>query len=384
MTDLLNYFNQRTDDMVDMLQHLVKYESPTGNKELVDRLGTYMRGVLEGLGADVTIYPRAEAGDIRLAKWNENAPGKPILILVHIDTVWGEGTLEKDVLLKIEEGRLHGPGALDMKGGITCALEAIRGLRNLGQMPNRPIWMLVTTDEETGSAHSKDLIMEVASQTGLVLVTEPAGSAEAIKTCRKGIARYWVRSVGKAAHSGNAPEAGINAIIDNAHQAIRLHELNDLPNGTSVSVTQMSGGTAMNVIPAEAELYIDVRFIKSSEAQRIDDEVKALEPVVPGAKLEIRGFIDRLPMERDDKMIAAFEQTQRIGASIGLKFGEEMSGGGSDGNFTAGAGYTTLDGLGPEGKGMHALHEHVVISTLPRRAALIAALLRDWKMSDEA
>jgi glutamate carboxypeptidase len=163
-----------------------------------------------------------------------------------------------------------------------------------------------------------------------------------------------------------------------------LHDLNDLPNGTSVSVTQMSGGTAMNVIPAEAELYIDVRFMKSSEAQRIDDAVKELEAVVPGAKLEVRGFIDRLPMERDDKMIEAFTQARDIGASIGLTLGEEFSGGGSDGNFTAGAGFTTLDGLGPEGKGMHALHEHVLIRSLPRRAALIAALLRDWKMPDEA
>jgi glutamate carboxypeptidase len=273
---------------------------------------------------------------------------------------------------------------LDMKGGVTCALEAIRGLRDLDQMPERPIWMLATTDEETGSFHSKALILEIAAQAGLVLVTEPAGEMENLKTARKGISRYWVRSEGRAAHSGNAPEAGINAIIDNAHQAIRLHELNDLPNGTSVSVTQISGGTAMNVIPPQAELYIDVRFLKASEAERIDAAVHSLEPVVPGAKVEVRGFIDRLPMERNEQMIAAFRQARQIGQSIGLMFGEELSGGGSDGNFTAGAGAPTLDGLGPEGKGMHALHEHVLIRTLPRRAALLAALMRDWKMPDEA
>jgi glutamate carboxypeptidase len=384
MTDLLSFFNERTDAMLELLQHLVRHESPSSNKMLVDRLGMYLHGRLEDWGARVTVYPRDEVGDIRLARWNEHGAGRPILLLTHIDTVWAEGTLDGDVPLRIENGCLYGPGALDMKGGVTCALEAIRGLRDLDQMPERPIWMLATTDEETGSFHSKALILEVAAQAGLVLVAEPAGEMENLKTARKGISRYWVRSEGRAAHSGNAPEAGINAIIDNAHQAIRLHELNDLPNGTSVSVTQISGGTAMNVIPPQAELYIDVRFLKASEAERIDAAVHSLEPVVPGAKVEVRGFIDRLPMERNEQMIAAFRQARQIGQSIGLMFGEELSGGGSDGNFTAGAGAPTLDGLGPEGKGMHALHEHVLIRTLPRRAALLAALMRDWKMPDEA
>lgn len=383
MSDLLKYFEARTPDMLQRLEQMVSYESPTRNKALVDQFGEFMNGVVIDLGATVELFPRDESGDIRLAKWNADAAGKPILFLVHIDTVWPAGTLATDVPIKQTDDVFHGPGALDMKGGILGCLEAIRGLRDRNELPNRPIWMLITTDEEIASPQSRELIHETALQAGLVLVPEPAGENEAVKTLRKGIARYWVRSEGLASHAGNAPEAGINAIIDNAHQAIKVNEFNDLPNGTSTSVTQLNGGVTMNVIPAASEFYVDVRFTKASEAERIDTLMKSLEPVVPGAKVSVKGYVDRLPMERNDMMIATFSQAKKIADSIGLPLDESFSGGGSDGNFTAAIGVPTLDGLGPDGSGMHALHEHVLIRSLHRRAALIASILCQWEMPDE-
>lgn len=380
MSDLVSYFTARTPQMLELLEQMVRHESPTSNKALVDKFGAFLHGIVAGLSAQIELIPRQEVGDIRLAKWNADAPGKPILLLVHLDTVWPEGTLDNTVPFRLTDSTIYGPGALDMKGGILVILEALQGLRQRNEFPNRPIWMLMTTDEEVASTYSRDLIQEIAPHAGLVIVPEPSGEAEAIKSSRKGIGRYWVRSEGLASHSGNAPEAGINAIIDNAQQALRLHQMNDLPNGTSVSITQIAGGTAMNVIPAFCELYTDVRFAKASEAERIHEQIHGLEALVPGAKLSVKGWIDRPPLERNDIMLATVKQAKSIAESLGLPFSESFSGGGSDGNFTGALGIPTLDGMGPEGAGMHAAHEQVLIRSLPRRAAYIAAILRDWQM----
>ncbi|NLX11834.1 MAG: M20 family metallopeptidase [Chloroflexi bacterium] len=379
MTNLLDFFTARTDEMVRDLQALVLMESPTGDKAHVDRLSTYLGSVCEQLGAEVRVYPREAVGDLRLAVWNGSAPGQPILLLCHIDTVWPVGTLEQ-MPLRQENGLLFGPGVLDMKGGVVVALEAIRGLRERDELPPRPIWLFLNSDEETGSLHSRDLIHELAGQCGLVLVMEPAAEGEALKTWRKGIARYTVRTVGRAAHSGNAPEAGINAVIEAAHQALYLHSLNDLPNGTSVSVTVIHGGIATNVIPAEAALEVDVRFLKAAEAERVDRAIQGLQPVLPGAQVIVSGGIDRGPMERDAQMIRAARQAQTIARGLGLDLAEDGSGGASDGNFTAAMGIPTLDGIGAGGLGLHAAHEQVQIRTLPRRAAFVAKLLREWDM----
>ncbi len=382
MSDFVKFFEARTPAMLELLEQMVSYESPTADKALVDVFGQFMHQILLDCGADIEVFPRETAGDIRLAKWNADAPGKPIMFLTHIDTVWPEGTLTNEVPIKKTEFALHGPGALDMKGGILVSLEAIRGLIERDEFPNRPVWMLMTTDEEVGSIVSRELIHEVAAQAGLVLVVEPAGEAEAVKTARKGIGRYWVTSKGRASHSGNAPEAGINAVIDNAHQAIKLHDMNDLQGGTSVTVTQFHGGFTVNVVPPSSELYADLRFSVSKEGERVHEAIMALQPVVPGAKLEVRGYIDRPPMERNDQMKVTFQQAKKIATELDLPLTESFSGGGSDGNFTAAMGIPTLDGLGPEGSGMHAVHEHVLIRSLHRRAALMAGILRDWQMPE--
>jgi glutamate carboxypeptidase len=379
MSDLLQFFENRTPDMVDLLRRLVLMESPSASKEHVDKLGLFVAEQCRAIGADVTLYPGETSGDMPFAVWNGAAPGKPIMILTHIDTVWPVGTLETMPLRELD-GVLYGPGVLDMKAGLAIALEAMRGLHDRGEIPNRPIWLFVNSDEEIGSPQSRALIVEKAGQCGLVLVMEPASEGEALKTWRKGIARYTVRTVGRASHAGQAPESGINAVIEAAHQALYLHSLNDLPNGTSVSVTVIQGGIGINVIPPEASMEVDVRFLKATEAARVDTAVQNLTPRLPGAAVTVEGGVDRGPMERDEQMIRAFRYVQEIGRSLGLELPEGGSGGASDGNFTAAMGIPTLDGLGGDGLGLHAAHEQVRIRSLPRRAALLAKLLIDWDM----
>jgi len=378
MSELIDFFAGRTGDMLALLEQLVRLESPTASKAHVDRLSLYVAARCEALGAQVTLYPRDETGDLRLAVWNGDAPGAPILMLAHLDTVWPVGTLDT-MPVRQEGGLFFGPGAVDMKGGVVVALEAIRGLRDRGELPPRPIWLFLNSDEETGSVHSRALIEALAKQAGLVLVMEPATEEEALKTWRKGIARYTVTVTGRAAHAGNAPEAGINAIIDIAHQALALHRLNDLPNGTSVSVTRITGGIAGNVIPPEASLFVDVRFLKTSEAQRVDAAIRSLDPALPGARVAVSGGIDRGPMEHNEQMARTYAQARAIGATLGLDLMAGGSGGASDGNFTAALGIPTLDGLGAGGSGLHAADEQVIIGSLPRRAALLARILCDWQ-----
>jgi glutamate carboxypeptidase len=379
MTDLLSHFTGQKQAMLDQLVELVNFETPTTDKAAVDKLGAHMEAQFKALGASsVTNIPQSEVGDFKLAKWNEDAPGKPLMFLIHIDTVWPLGTLAERPIRYDDEGRIFGPGAIDMKGGITVVLSAIKGLRDLGQFPNRPVWVLMTSDEEVGSVHSIPVIRQTAPGCGLVMVMEPATKEGALKTWRKGLASFRVHVEGRASHAGNAPEQGINAIVELAQQIEKINRLNDLKNGTSVSVTMIDGGSAGNVIPAAASAYIDTRVLTVRALTGIQESLNNLQPHIPGAKVWVEEIHAREPMEHNEQMVRSFAQCKAIGESLGLTVREDGSGGGSDGNITAAMGVPTLDGLGPQGDGLHAVHEHVVINNLPQRAALIAAMLRDW------
>lgn len=383
MAELLQYFQQHRDQMVDFLTTLVNFETPTLGKEHVDKLGQFLEGEFRRLGAStVTRIPQQAVGDLLLAKWNETAPGKPIMFLIHIDTVWPVGTLAERPVRIDDEGRLFGPGAIDMKGGITVVLSAIEGLIERGEMPLRPVWVLMTTDEEVGSIYSKASIEQFSRQCGLVLVMEPATIDEALKTWRKGIATYIMEIEGLPSHAGNAPEKGINAISEFAQQVMAIHAMNDLKRGTSLNVTVVSGGSASNVIPAHVRAMVDTRAITMEAWNDTRDKLMALEPVVPGAKLSFTLEHGHSPMERNAQMERNFAQCKAIGERYGLVVREDGSGGASDGNTVASMGIGVLDGLGPQGDGLHALHEHVVIASMPRRATLLAAMLKDWVFED--
>jgi glutamate carboxypeptidase len=378
---LISFYQARLDQVVALISTLARYETPTGEKAAVDALGAFIRQQLAQLGAQIACFPREAVGDIFLAQWNAQAPGKPILFLMHLDTVWQLGTLAARPV-RVEGDRLIGPGTWDMKASIGTVLSVIEGLQARGEFPNRPIWALFTTDEETGSLHSWQIIEDVARQAGLCLVMEFAATNGGIKTWRKGIANYQVSVQGRASHAGNAPEKGINAIVELAHQTLRITALNRLDLGTSVSVTVVQGGSAFNVIPERATAQVDVRFKTHAEAQRVHQALMNLTPVLDGAQIEVTQRSQRPPMERDATMISSYEQLKALAAQLGLELPEEGSGGGSDGNITAALGIPTLDGLGPLGEGAHAAHEQVLISSIPDRAALLDALLRHWRFAD--
>ena len=377
MSDILDYFISEKQAMVDLLTEMVSYESFTADKVMVDKLVDFVEAKFHELNADsVTRYPQEVVGDFLLAKWNENAPGKPILFMVHIDTVHPIGSLEHMPIKIDEDGRFFGPGSIDMKAGVVICMTAIRGLQALGQFPNRPIHFLVTTDEEIGSPNSEALIKETAEGCELVLVTEAATKEGAIKTWRKGGGKYELIVEGRASHAGVAPQEGINAIIEFAQQALEINKLNDLKMGTSVSITMVEGGTAGNVIPAQVKAHIDTRFMTVEAMNNAHEALTNLYPKMPGAKVECISHGSRPPMERRDGL---FEKAEAIGKKYGVTIDEAGTGGGSDGNFTAAMGIPTLDGLGAHGDGLHAPHEHVIISSLPRQATLIAGILLDWE-----
>jgi glutamate carboxypeptidase len=272
-------------------------------------------------------------------------------------------------------GRLHGPGVFDMKAGIALGMLAVRALQASGGPPVR-IAMLLTTDEETGSATSRPLLEAEARRSAAVLVLEPSLPGGALKTARKGCGGYELVVRGVAAHAGIDPRAGASAVRELARQILRLEALQDLERGISLNVGVVSGGTRPNVVPDLATASIDVRVPEMADAARLDAAIRALRPELPGTRLEIRGGVERPPLERTPAVMALYEHARAVAAELGRALGEGSTGGGSDGNFTAALGVPTLDGLGAVGDGAHALHEHVVVADLPWRAALVAGLIQ--------
>jgi glutamate carboxypeptidase len=265
-----------------------------------------------------------------------------------------------------------GPGVFDMKAGIVLMWAALRAL---GTLP-RPITILLTSDEEVGSPSSREWIEKEASLAAAVLVFEPSLPGGALKTARKGVGRFTIKAAGRAAHAGIDPTRGINAIEEIAHQVLRLQRLSDPSKGTTVTVGIVQGGTRVNVVPAEAAVEIDVRITNNEEAARITEAIRGLRSQLPGAALQIRGGINRPPMDRTTDTIRLFEVARGVGKELGITLDEGSTGGASDGNFTSALGIPTLDGLGPIGDGAHSLDEFVDVASLPERAALVAGLIR--------
>lgn len=354
--------------MVRSLERLVQTESPSLDKPGCDRCADEVAALfVEVAGGRVRRHPRIEAGD-HLEIVVGDGPS-PVLILCHHDTVWAAGTLRR-LPFRIEGDRATGPGCYDMKAGIVQAAFAVAATRG-----RRPICVLSTSDEEIGSTTSRSLIEERARAAAAVLVLEPALTGGRIKTARKGVADFRLRIRGRAAHAGVEPEKGISAVEELAHQILRIKALADPARGTTVNIGTVQGGTRANVVPADAEATIDVRLATAAEASRVTAAMLGLEPVLPGAVVEVRGGMDRPPMERTAGVARLATLAKAVAAAMGFALEEGSTGGGSDGNFTAALGVPTLDGLGPDGGGAHAEDEHVLVSSWLQRTELLARLL---------
>jgi glutamate carboxypeptidase len=371
----LGYFQTKQEEMVQTTRELVEIESPSDDKAAADRLGTLLAEKFEVLGGTAHLHRAHEFGDSLQVDFPGREKTKPVMLLGHFDTVYPLGTLET-MLCGVAGDRLHGPGVLDMKSGIALMLYAIGALKHWhGELP-RPVTVFLVSDEEVGSSSSRAITEALARESAAVLVLEPAaGLRGAVKTARKGVGEYTLKVKGVAAHAGLDPGKGHSAILELARQIAAIAKLNNLKQGLSLNAGVIHGGTRSNVIAAEASATIDVRIQSARQAAGMDRKLRSLKPFDKHCKLEITGAINRLPMERNGGVAALYKTAREIAREIGWKLAEASVGGGSDGNFTAGIGIPTLDGLGGVGDGAHAVHEYIVISELPRRAALLAGMM---------
>jgi glutamate carboxypeptidase len=367
----LEFCRAKQDWALDALRRLVRQESPTDDPAAVNRCGAALERLLRDVGARVERLSQTHTGDHLRAELG-TGPGQ-VLILGHFDTVWPVGQLER-MPLDERDGRLYGPGVYDMKGGLTIALLAMRALAESGPPPRR-IVCLFTTDEEVGSGTSRALIEREALRSEAVLVLEPALPGGGLKTWRKGVGEFCLEVQGVPAHAGADPDKGASAIVELAHQIAQLEALNDCARGISVNVGVISGGTRSNVVAERATAIVDVRMVRQEDAAGTEQAIRGLRPRDARVSLAIGGGMNRPPMERLEGAVRLFGLAREAGRAIGIELEEGGTGGASDGNFTAALGVPTLDGLGAVGDGAHALHEHVVIESIPVRAALLVGLI---------
>ncbi|MBI5931523.1 MAG: M20 family metallopeptidase [Chloroflexi bacterium] len=375
--DFLAHYADQKGSMVWTLSGLIESETPTADKAAIDELGDWLSIWAKGLDASsVTIHEQKSVGNFVECRWNQDLPGKPILICCHMDTVHPKGSVEKRPT-RTEGDILYGVGAYDMKGGITLVQTVLQDLFYQKGLLERPITVLFTSDEEIGSLYSREVIERLALESGLVLVMEPATDPETIVTERKGVGIFQMVALGRESHSGSNPEEGVNAIVEMASQIGRITALSDLKLGTTVNPTVIHGGTTHNVIPGECDITINARVRYKTEVDRVTKALSELSrhPTLPNALLFTTGGFIRPPMEHTSISEETFATLQKI-SPIPLK--EIAKGGGSDGNFTAALGVPTIDGLGPSGGGAHSDDEHVYIPSLPQRAALLASILCYW------
>lgn len=373
MKDLLERIEHLLPEGLDFLGQMVNMDSPSFDKEHVDRLGEFVGRYFADIGGTLVRIEEPHRGDhLTIRFGNTNSP--TLLLLGHLDTVWPAGEASKRPW-QVKNGTATGPGVFDMKAGIAMMWMALRSLLDVDSALPCPIEILLTSNEEVGSPGSRELVRTTARGKTAVLVLEPSLPGGTLKTIRNGMGRFTVRSVGRAAHSGVDPAAGINAIEEIAHQILRIHQLGDAAKNTTVAVTIVQGGSRPNVIPAECTLQVDARTPTHEEAERITRAIRSLEPVLPGAQLEIDGKFRRPPLERTPGNIRLFELAREVASELGQELREGATGGASDGNLTSAMGVPTLDGLGPIGHGAHQLDEQVDVGTLGWRTALVAGLI---------
>jgi glutamate carboxypeptidase len=373
MSRILDHLLARQESMVQMLRELVQLESPSDDRQAVNLVAERMAAAFEQLGARSERLGQVAFGDHLRVEWGESEG--QILLLGHMDTVWPVGEI-KERPFEVQGERATGPGIFDMKGGLVIGFYAVAALRELGLVPGHRLVFLLNSDEEWGSPTSRSLIEEEGRHSDAVLVLEPSREG-ALVVWRKGVGRFEMEVQGMASHAGAAHERGVSAVQELAHQILGLEAMTDYGRGTTVNVGVVQGGSKVNVRPASAWAEIDLRVATAREGERMTRTILGLRPHNREATLVVSGRMNRPPWEISSEGNELFERAQRVGQRLGLDLQPAGTGGASDGNFTAALGIPTLDGLGVVGNDAHALSEWADLTSLPRRAALLAELLLD-------
>jgi glutamate carboxypeptidase len=370
---------RRQEETLSLLRRLVELESPSGDKDAVDRCMELAAETCRRLGGKVCWHRQKGFGNLLEARFTvERSPMKsdkrPLLLLGHLDTVWPVGTLAR-MPFRVKGGRVFGPGVLDMKAGVAMALTSLAILKE-NQALTRPVVLLLNSEEEVGSPVSRPVTEAIAPQCEAVFVLEPGqGRNGAYKTSRKGTGDYMVRVTGVAAHAGVDFKSGHSAVLELARQIEILSGFTDLERGITVNPGVIGGGTLPNVVAAEAWARVDFRFAKASDAKKIELMFRGLRPINKKCKVEVVGGANRPPMGRTKGTAKLFARAATLAAELGFELQEATTGGGSDGNFTSAIGVPTLDGMGAVGEGAHASNESILIEHLAPRTALLAAMI---------
>lgn len=349
-----------------LLEELCALDAPSGDAEALAATEELLAGQLAALGAEVVRHPGGHV-EGRLGRGE-----RPALVLCHYDTVWPRGTAAARPL-RVADGVAHGPGVFDMRGGIAAALEAVRQLVESARL-RRPLTLLFTADEESGSSTSRDLVVELGRRAAFALVPEPPLPGGALKSSRRGVLTYELRVRGRAAHAGLDPQRGVSAVHELLGLLERVRAIADPEAGTAVNVGVIGGGTRANVVAAEAFALVDVRVWTEQERERVEAAFASLRAE---GRAEVSAVLAdrRPPMERTPAIAAALERARALAATLGIALEDGPAGGGSDGSFLAPLGVPVLDGLGPDGGGAHAEDEHVLLASLEERVALLALLI---------
>ena len=359
---------------LELLARLVRIETPSRDLEGAAAFVEHLEEVLTSMGWRAERQPRDGVGDVLVARLGEERDGPATLLLCHYDTVHPRGSFGPQTW-RVEGDVARGPGVVDMKAGIAGAVLAPELLDEIGAAPIGPLTLLVSSDEEIGSAASRELIEAEAAAHARVFVLEPSRDDGALKAGRKGVGGYRIRLRGRASHAGLAPHDGASALVELAHLVLEVAGLGDDELGTTVTPTVARAGTATNVVAEEAELSVDVRFLETAEAQRVDEALRSYAPRDARVSPEVSGGLGRPPMEPNEANRRLLSLAQRLAAEAGWEAEGAVVGGGSDGNFTSALGVPTLDGLGSVGGGAHTRDEHVRVGETLDRLALLAALL---------
>ena len=360
-----------------LIQTLVRAESPSDEKAAVDACGALVTARAAAAGGRVKLHRQRVFGDVIEMRFGarfgrRRKEKRPVLLLGHIDTVWPVGTL-KTMPCRMGDGRLWGPGALDMKAGVAMALMAVEMLAE-ADLLDREVVLLLNSEEEIGSPVSRPITERLAQDCSSVLVLEPAQGL-ACKTARKGTGNWRIDIQGVAAHAGVDFEKGASALRELAYVIEKVSGWTDMSRGLTVSVGLAGGGSKTNVIPAQSWAEVDVRIASKADGPRIERRFASLKAADRRCSLAVTGGINRPPMERSRGTVALYRQARALAAELGFTLEEASTGGASDGNFTAALGVPTLDGLGAVGEGAHATHESILLEHLAPRTALLAAML---------